>query len=72
MSHRSPRELRDDARTLLADIEAKGELRTRDRLAIPQQEMPSQDPIARGRNMSEVTFGYFEEQARVEAARCLQ
>ncbi len=72
MSHTSPIELRDQARRLLAELQAKEQLKARDRLAIPQQEMPSQDPIVRGRNMSEVTFGYFEEQARVEAERCLQ
>jgi glutamate synthase (NADPH/NADH) small chain len=72
MSHKSPVELRDEARTALAEIEAKEVLKTKDRLAIPQQDMPSQDPHARGQNMFEVTYGYFEEQARVEAARCLQ
>jgi glutamate synthase (NADPH/NADH) small chain len=43
----------------------------KERLAIPAQEMPNQDPIARGRNMSEVALGYTEEQARLEAERCL-
>jgi glutamate synthase (NADPH/NADH) small chain len=43
----------------------------KERLAIPAQEMPNQDPIARGRNMSEVALGYTEEQTRLEAERCL-
>lgn len=43
-----------------------------DRLTIPQQEMPVQDPKARIRNNSEVALGYSEEQARTEAKRCLQ
>ncbi|MBM4088521.1 MAG: dihydropyrimidine dehydrogenase [Planctomycetes bacterium] len=34
--------------------------------------MPSQSPHVRNANMYEVTHGYFEEQARVEAERCLQ
>ncbi len=72
MSHTSAIELRDEARRLLNEIEAAEELRTKERLAIPQQEMPAQEPVVRGGNMFEVTYGYFEEQAKVEAARCLQ
>ena len=72
MSHRNAAALRAEARTVLEEIEAKEELRTKDRLAIPQQEMPAQEPVARGQNMFEVTYGYFEEQAKVEVARCLQ
>ena len=47
-------------------------LKARDRLGIPAQEMPTQDPLERARNMREVALGYTEEQARVEASRCLQ
>jgi len=47
-------------------------LKPRDRLSIPPQEMPVQDPLSRARNMQEVAQGYFKEQARVEAERCLQ
>ena len=72
MSHKSPAELRSEASDILEDLKAKDKLRAKDRLAIPQQEMPSQDPHARGQNMFEVTYGYFEAQAQVEAARCLQ
>ena len=48
------------------------ELSRKDRLKIPQQAMPAQDPRARISNMNEVATGYSEAQARVEAARCLQ
>ncbi|MFW5717492.1 MAG: NADPH-dependent glutamate synthase [Spirochaetota bacterium] len=72
MSHKKPAELRSEAALVLNDVSSKASLKTRDRLAIPQQEMPSQDPHARAGNMYEVTYGYFEEQARVEAERCLQ
>ncbi|AFG38849.1 NADPH-dependent glutamate synthase [Spirochaeta africana] len=57
----------------LAQIKADtGKIKTKQRLAIPQQEMPAQDPGQRRTNMSEVALGYFEEQALVEAERCLQ
>ena len=47
-------------------------LKTKDRLAIPAQPMPAQPPTERVNNMAEVALGYTQEQARVEAARCLQ
>ncbi|MCL5279908.1 MAG: NADPH-dependent glutamate synthase [Planctomycetes bacterium] len=56
---------------LLAKRNAGG-LKTKDRLAIPPQEIPEQDADARRRNVSEVALGYTEEQARLEALRCLQ
>ncbi len=46
--------------------------RQQERLAIPPQIMPEQDPKERIRNVNEVPFGYTEEQALQEAARCLQ
>ncbi|MDR0553849.1 MAG: NADPH-dependent glutamate synthase [Treponema sp.] len=64
-----------EAAALLTAIEARkqaGEtLKAKDRLAIPAQEMPVQEPKARGRNVSEVALGYSPSQARVEAERCL-
>ncbi|HSA30342.1 MAG TPA: NADPH-dependent glutamate synthase [Candidatus Omnitrophota bacterium] len=48
------------------------QLKPKDRLAIPPQPMPSQDPLVRRKNMSEVALGYSPEQARLEALRCLQ
>ena len=47
-------------------------LDNKDRLAIPSQEMPSQDPSVRVKNMEEVALGYFPEQAKLEALRCIK
>ncbi|MCX7023271.1 MAG: NADPH-dependent glutamate synthase [Spirochaetes bacterium] len=55
----------------LARIDGKP-LSNKERLAIPHQEMPCQAPEERACNMREVALGYSAEQARVEAARCLQ
>jgi glutamate synthase (NADPH/NADH) small chain len=44
----------------------------KERLAIPAQEMPAQDPAVRRNNMDEVALGYTAEQAKLEADRCLQ
>jgi len=38
----------------------------------PRNEMPRQDPQARGRNFNEVALGYSPEVALAEAQRCLQ
>jgi len=74
--HVTPDELKSQARATLSALEAAAQngdaLKARDRIAIPQQDMPAQDPMVRSCNMFEVTYGYFEEQARVEADRCLQ
>ena len=48
------------------------ELTPKERLAIPAQEMPQQDPQVRRNNMDEVALGYSQEQAILEAERCLQ
>ncbi|MFP4483338.1 MAG: NADPH-dependent glutamate synthase [Spirochaetaceae bacterium] len=71
MSFRSPAELQAEAKDILNNLDPTT-LKNKDRLKIPQQEMPSQDPQERRGNMDEVTYGYFEEQALVEAERCLQ
>lgn len=60
-----------EAKNILKNLEGKS-LKAKERLAIPQQEMPAQDPNARIKNMEEVTYGYSEEMAIVEAMRCLQ
>jgi len=39
---------------------------------IPRQQMAEQDPLVRAKNFDEVPYGYTEEQAKLEAARCLQ
>lgn len=51
---------------------SSGSLSPKDRMAIPQQEMPTEEPKKRARLMSEVALGYTKEQAVVEANRCLQ
>jgi len=38
----------------------------------PRTPMAEQDPVLRSRNFNEVALGYTEEEARAEAARCLQ
>jgi glutamate synthase (NADPH/NADH) small chain len=40
-------------------------------MGIPSQEMPAQAPDRRRHNMDEVALGYGEDQARLEAERCL-
>lgn len=47
-------------------------LTNKERLRIPRQPMPSQDPTTRVKNFSEVALGYTEELAIMEANRCLQ
>ena len=48
------------------------ELTPKERMAIPRQAMPAQDPTARSANFEEVNFGFTEEQAIEEAKRCLE
>ncbi|MBQ6457316.1 MAG: NADPH-dependent glutamate synthase [Kiritimatiellae bacterium] len=43
----------------------------KERLAIPPQEMPEQNPLLRAHNMEEVALGYTAEMAKREASRCL-
>jgi len=65
----------DQRKQLLHELSQKqnnGGLKPKERLAIPPQDMPQQDPAVRRRNVSEVAQGYTEEQARLEAMRCLQ
>ncbi|MBQ9495507.1 MAG: NADPH-dependent glutamate synthase [Treponema sp.] len=47
-------------------------LSQKDRLTLPQQEMPVRDAKQRAHEMEEVALGYTKEQAVVEAQRCLQ
>jgi glutamate synthase (NADPH/NADH) small chain len=47
-------------------------LDNKERLKIPRQKMPEQEPEVRAKNFSEVPFGYTPELARLEADRCLQ
>ena len=51
--------------------ESESELTPKQRATIPSQPMPSQSPEERRNNFREVALGYTEEQARIEAERCL-
>ncbi len=70
MTHASREELHAMAAKELSQLPET--LKPKDRMAIPAQEMPAQDPADRRTNMHEVALGYTEEQARLEAERCLQ
>lgn len=70
MSHKTQEELAREAEKIWNDIKGKT-LSPKDRMEIPVQEMPARDPVKRACEMGEVALGYTEEQARVEAARCL-
>lgn len=70
MTHATPEELTQEATQLLDALEKP--LKAKQRMAIPAQEMPAQDPAVRRANMDEVALGYSEAQARLEAERCLQ
>jgi len=70
---KTPEQLQKEAKEWLNFINQKKNLLTpKERAAIPPQEMPQQPPEIRITNMNEVALGYSEEQAKVEAARCLQ
>ncbi len=45
---------------------------TKERMKIPKQTMPEQDPKERVKNFFEVPYGYTAEQAMEEAKRCIQ
>ncbi len=73
MSHSSPEDLDHLAQEHLEGLRAHpGGLKPKERLRIPPQEMPAQDPVARRGNLDEVALGYTPNQAVVEAMRCLQ
>ena len=48
------------------------ELTNRERLRIPRQTMPTQEPLVRQANFNEVALGFTAELAQQEAQRCLQ
>ncbi|MCX7875792.1 MAG: NADPH-dependent glutamate synthase [Melioribacteraceae bacterium] len=73
MQYHTPEELQEQARQLIAEYVTKiDDLKTKDRIKIPAQEMPSQNPLERINNLDEVALGYTLEQARIEALRCIQ
>lgn len=61
--------IQEEAKAILANL--PDTLTAKDRSAIPHMDMPSQEPKERIKNMSEVALGYTEEEALVEANRCL-
>ena len=72
MSHKDKKGIAAEAKKMLDEILGREEpLKPKDRLAIPAQEMAAQNPVVRRENISEVALGYTEEQARLEAMRCL-
>lgn len=70
-THIDYQRLDERAKELLKEYEVK-ELSIKERLTIPVQEMPTQDPKERITNMKEVALGYSEAQVKVEAMRCIQ
>lgn len=52
--------------------ESINNLSAKERLAIPRQSMPEQEPEIRTSNFNEVNLGFTERLAMLEAARCLQ
>ena len=68
----SAAELENKAEKEYEELQKKGALTPKDRMAIPQQVMPTGEPEKRAREMSEVALGYTKEMAVVEANRCLQ
>lgn len=47
-------------------------LSNKERMKIPRQKMPEQQPDLRSHNFEEVNLGFTEELARMEALRCIQ
>jgi glutamate synthase (NADPH/NADH) small chain len=50
----------------------QAELTAKERMSIPRQTMPEQNPVLRVGNFNEVNLGFTPDQARNEAERCLQ
>ncbi|MEA5033053.1 MAG: NADPH-dependent glutamate synthase [Sphaerochaeta sp.] len=71
MSHPNREQLDALAQEQLAAYGGR-KLSVKERLAIPAQDMPTQDPAERVLNMSEVATGYTDAQVVVESLRCLQ
>ncbi len=70
--HKTKEQLDNEAKIILEQInERKENLSTKERISIPQQSIPEQSPAERIKNINEVALGYTENQAKVEALRCL-
>ncbi|MBE6349909.1 MAG: NADPH-dependent glutamate synthase [Spirochaetaceae bacterium] len=73
MSHKTLEQFDAEAKELYTNLVAgKESLSVKDRMAIPQQEMPTLEPCQRAKLMDEVAIGYTKDQAILEAERCLQ
>ena len=73
MTYISPETLQKEAEKLLQELIPKKDLmKAKERTRLPSQEMPTQDPNVRIKNLDEVAIGYTAEQARIEAMRCTQ
>lgn len=48
------------------------EISNKERMKIPRQKMPEQEPNVRNKNFKEVNLGFTEELAKQEALRCIQ
>lgn len=72
MSYKSPENIQAEAVELLHQyIHNHKDLKAKQRMQIPVQDMPNQHPHIRKSNLEEVALGYTEEEARIEAMRCL-
>jgi len=54
------------------ELKEGNKMDVKERMAIPRQKMPEQDPAERKHNYNEVTYGFTEELAKNEARRCLR
>ncbi len=65
-------DIRDEWKENLPDeLRDKDELSPQDRMEIPRQDMPEQDPEERTKNFDEVNEGFGFQEAIAEAERCL-
>lgn len=71
MTYIPAEKLEQEAIRLLQETDFEA-LKPRDRMQLPMQEMPSQEPKVRAKNIEEVAIGYSEAQVKIEAERCLQ
>jgi len=56
----------------MADFKKYEPLAKKDRMKVPRQDMPQQDPMERIKNFMEVPHGLTPEAAQIEASRCLE
>jgi len=54
------------------ELKEGNKMDAKERMAIPRQKMPEQNPAERRHNYKEVTYGFTEELAKQEARRCLR